>query len=94
MMRSAKDARMNTTDVPGVVKLASREFGITDSEQTGVLQHLIEGNDLSLYGLSNAVTRHSQDIESYDRATDLEIIGYNLLSMEPRMWTRMNQMAA
>jgi len=49
---------------------------------------------LSLYGLSNAVTRHSQDIESYDRATDLEVIGYNILAMDPRKWTRINQMAA
>ena len=94
MMRNATEARINTADVPGVVKLASREFGITDSEQTGVLQYLIEGNDLSLYGLANAVTRHSQDVESYDRATDLEGIGYNLLTMDRRQWTRINQMAA
>ncbi|MDD4509347.1 MAG: DUF932 domain-containing protein [Oscillospiraceae bacterium] len=94
MMRTATEARINTADVPGVVKLASREFGINDSETTGVLQHLIEGNDLTLYGLSNAVTRHSQDIESYDRATDLEVIGFNLLAMDRRQWTRLNQVAA
>jgi hypothetical protein len=94
MMRDATESRMNTADVPGVVKLASREFGITDSEQTGVLQYLIEGNDLSLYGLANAVTKHSQDVESYDRATDLEVIGYNVLTMDRRLWSRINQMAA
>lgn len=66
MMREAKDARMNTANVPAIVQLASKDFGITESEQTGVLQHLIEGNDLTLYGLSNAVTRYSQDVESYD----------------------------
>ena len=57
MMREAKDARMNTTDVPGIVKLVSKDFHITDEESSGVLQRLIEGNDLTLYGLSNAVTR-------------------------------------
>ena len=31
-------------------------------------QYLIEGGDLSQYGLSNAVTRASQDVASYDRA--------------------------
>lgn len=51
---------MDTHDVPAVVKLASKEFHITDSESTGVLQRLIESNDLTLYGLSNAVTRHSR----------------------------------
>ena len=94
MMRTAKQAPLNTQDVPGIVRLASREFHITEDESTGVLQHLIEGKDLSLYGLSNAITRYSQDIESYDRATELESIGYDILSMPQRQWNRINQMAA
>lgn len=94
MMQTAKQATINTHDVPGIVRLASREFHITEDESTGVLQHLIEGNDLTLYGLSNAITRHSQDVESYDRATELESIGYNVLSMPTRQWNRINQMAA
>lgn len=85
---------MNTADIPGIVKVASREFRITDDESTGILQHLIEDNDLTLYGLSNAVTRHSQDVESYDRATELESIGYNILTMQPALWNRINQIAA
>ncbi len=75
MMREAKDAPMNTAAVPGIVKLVSKDFHITDDESSGVLQRLIEGNDLTLYGLSNAVTRHSQDVKDYDRATALEGIG-------------------
>ena len=94
MMREAKNARMNTVDVPGIVKLVSKDFHITDDESSGVLQRLIEGNDLTLYGLSNAVTRHSQDVQDYDRATALEGIGYNILSMPARQWNRINQMAA
>ena len=77
-----------------IVKLASKEFHITDSESTGVLQRLIESNDLTLYGLSNAVTRHSQDVESYDRASELESIGYSILTMPPRQWSRINRAAA
>ena len=94
MMQDAAKAEMNTKDVPGIVKLASREFHITDDEGEGILQHLIEGKDLTLYGLSNAVTRHSQDVENYDRATQLESIGYNILSMPARQWNRINQAAA
>ena len=59
-MQEAKAAQMDTHDVPAVVKLASKEFHITDSESTGVLQRLIESNDLTLYGLSNAVTRRGK----------------------------------
>lgn len=94
LMREAKTAQMNTADVPAIVQLASKDFGITEREQPGVLQHLIEGSDLTLYGLSNAVTRYSQDVESYDRATVLEGIGYNILSMPAKQWNRINQMAA
>lgn len=94
LMQEANDAHMNTADIPGLVKLASREFKITESEEPGVLQHLIEGGNLSLYGLSNAVTRYSQDVENYDRATDLEGIGYNILTMPRRTWNRINSMAA
>ena len=94
MMREAKDAPMNTAAVPDIVKLVSKDFHITDDESSGVLQRLIEGNDLTLYGLSNAVTRHSQDVKDYDRATALEGIGYNILSMPTRQWSRINQMAA
>ena len=93
-MQEAKAAQMDTHDVPAVVKLASKEFHITDSESTGVLQRLIESNDLTLYGLSNAVTRHSQDVESYDRASELESIGYSILTMPARQWSRINRAAA
>lgn len=84
LMQSAKHQAMNTADIPAVVHTAGRDFGITDTEQNGVLQRLIESDDLSLYGLANAVTRHSQDVESYDRATDLEGIGFNILRMKVR----------
>lgn len=94
LMREARQAKMNTEDVPGIIKLASKEFSISEDEGTGILQHLIEGNDLTLYGLSNAVTRHSQDVSSYDRATELESIGYNILTMPARQWNQINQIAA
>ena len=92
-MRQARDVPMLTTDVPGFVKLASRDFKLSDEESDGVLNHLIAGRDLSLYGLSNAVTRFSQDVESYDRASELEGIGYSVLTMEPQQWNRYNRTA-
>ena len=91
MMREAKEARMNDRDIPGIVKLASKDFGLTETEGEGVLNHLISGQDLSLYGLANAVTRHSQDVESYDRATKLESVGYDVMTMDIRQWNRLNQ---
>ena len=91
-MRQSKDAKLNTADIPSVVKLASSSFKITEAESAGVLQHLIEGGDLTLYGLANAVTRYSQDAESYDRATRLEEIGYEVMTMSPKQFQAINQM--
>lgn len=93
-MKDAREAAMNTQDIPNLVQLTGKEFGITEAERGGVLQHLIEGKDLSLYGLSNAVTRYAQDVESYDRSTELEGIGYKILTMPPRIWKSINQAAA
>ena len=89
-LRESKDKKLNTADLPGVVKLASSRMGITDAESDGVLQRLIEGADYSLYGLANAVTRHSQDVESYDRASKLEEIGYHVITMSPELFRHIN----
>ena len=94
IMKQARDAKLNTQDIPNLVQLTGQKFGITESERGGVLQHLIEGNDLSLYGLSNAVTRYAQDVESYDRSTELEGVGYKILTMSPHIWRYINQAAA
>ena len=37
------------------------------------MEEITADNDMSLYGLANAVTRHSQSVESYDRATTLRL---------------------
>lgn len=90
LMREAAGARMNTNDIPAVVKLASKDYKLSENEENGVLNHLIEDRNFTLYGLSNAVTRHSQDVDSYDRATELESIGYDILTMDRRQWNHIN----
>ncbi len=93
-MRESTEARLDTRDLPGVVKLASANFGITEEESSGVLQRFLEGCDYTLYGLGNAVTRHSQDVESYDRATQLEEIGYSVMTMSPALFRQINQVTS
>lgn len=77
--------------VQDVVQLTAQTYGINSDEQEGILKYLIAGGDLSMYGLSNAVTRVSQDVESYDRATTLEGIGWQVATMEPAQWKQINQ---
>ena len=90
MMREAKEAKIVTTDIPQMVELAATDYGFTKKESSGILDHLIRGQDLSLYGLSNAVTRAAQDVESYDRSTEMESLGYTILGMSREKWNRLN----
>jgi hypothetical protein len=92
-LRDSTGAKL-TGDVPAVVELAAKEYGFNQNEQSGILRHLIEGGDLSLYGLSNAVTRASQDVESYDRATALETAGWHIVTMAPQLWRSLNEVRA
>jgi hypothetical protein len=73
-------------DVVKVVEMSSRRLGLLESEGKSVLKHLIEGGDVSRFGLYNAITRMSQDIESYDRATELERIGAQVIELPKADW--------
>jgi hypothetical protein len=73
-------------DVVKVVSLSSKRLGLTEVEGQGVLRHLIEGGDLSRFGLYNAVTRLSADIDSYDRATELERVGAQVIELPRSEW--------
>ncbi len=88
-LREAADIRIRG-HVPEVVELTSQQYGFNQDEQAGVLQHLIGGGDLSLYGLGNAVTRASQQAESYDRATAMETAGWQIVTMPPDIWKAVN----
>lgn len=90
MMRDATEAKITTSNIPALVEITARDYGLRDAEQQSVLDYLIRGGDLSLYGLSNAVTQAAQDVPSYDRSTEMERIGYDILSMSGTTWNHMN----
>jgi hypothetical protein len=73
-------------DVTKAVEVLSNRLSLTQDEQSSVLRHLIEGGDLSQYGLINAVTRTAEDAKSYDRATELEMAGATVLDLKPTEW--------
>ncbi len=79
-----------TGRVQDVVELTGRAYDLNQNEQDGILNYLIQGGDLSLYGLSNAITKTSQDVESYDRATSLETIGWQVATMPEAQWKEIN----
>jgi len=70
-----------------VVELSAKRFGLNEGERVSVLKHLIEGGDLTLYGLSGAITRAAQDDSlSYDRGTELEKLGGEIVELDRHAW--------
>lgn len=84
-MRVATEGAQMDDPIKGIERLASK-VGLLESEKASVLTHLIRGGDLSRYGVLNAVTRAAQDVESYDRSTEMELIGGNILELNRSQW--------
>ena len=61
------------------VEVLGDKYVLNKIERASILRHFIMGNDFSAFGLVNAVTRSSQDITDYNRATELERMGGMLL---------------
>lgn len=69
------------------VEVTADRFSLTESEQGSVLEHLVRGNDLSAWGLSSAITRTADEVESYDRASELEAMGWKVIELPRQQWT-------
>ena len=61
------------------VELLADKFQLTENERGDILRQLFMGADNSRYGLVNAVTAASKIAKTYERATDLERIGGEIL---------------
>lgn len=83
MERAASDLLENPRATVGTLV---DKHSLADHEGRGILAYLAEGGDLSRWGVISAVTRVAEDAESYDRATELEVLGGEILDYSPRQW--------
>lgn len=93
LRRAQQDVIEPKADVARVVEVTAKKFGLNDGERSSVLRHLIDGGDLSKYGLHNAVTRAAQDLASYDRASEFERLGSVLVELPKNDWKEINRLA-
>lgn len=84
-MRDAREDKIEGSPVEAI-KVLSKKHSLSEFESGSVLRHLIEGSDISRWGVLNAVTRTAQDVESYDRATELEQLGGKILNLPRPAW--------
>ncbi len=78
-----RDTKLESTgpDPVKTVEVLADKYLLSQNERGSILRHFIMAGDSSRYGLINAVTRASQDAADYGRATDLERLGGELLSI-------------
>jgi len=92
-MRATTERKISGKPEEAIRELG-KQVGFTQTEGDEIFKHLIEGGDLSQWGLVNAVTRYSQYKNvNYDRASDLEIIGGKVLELNPRQWKVVSEAA-
>lgn len=69
------------------MKLVAQEWGLTETETAGCVEALLTRGDMSVFGVQAAITQYSQEAEvSYERATDLEAIGGEVLEWSANRW--------
>jgi hypothetical protein len=67
------------------VEVLSERVRLNEGEKNSVIQHLIEGGDMSKWGVANALTRTAQDVDP-DRAYDLERAGSGIIDLPSKDW--------
>lgn len=82
-----------TGKVEKVVEVVKEKFSLNETEGEAFLKHLIGGGNLSQYGISAALTRSAQDVDSYDRATELEYAGGAVIELPRNEWERIAEAA-
>jgi len=68
------------------VQVLQKRLSLTDGQRDSVLTHLLQGDDLSQFGLANAVTRASQGVDDYDEATEFEKLGGRVIELNGQDW--------
>jgi RNA-splicing ligase RtcB len=91
-MRSTLGIKLLGDPVHAIEKLETR-YLLNDDERAGVLRTLITEADLSAFGLINAVTGFAQEVQSYDRSTELEAIGGKMLEHSRSEWDALAETA-
>jgi hypothetical protein len=93
-MRAAAGERIKGDPIKSV-EILSNKLGLSEGEQGGILRLLMMSGDLTKWGLSNAVTAlaGSDEVGSYDRATELEALGGRVITLPESEWSVISKAA-
>jgi len=86
-LNTAADRKIEEPIAPAIIEVVNKKLSLADRNSTGILRHLLQSNDLNAYTLANAVTRHSQDVDSYDNASEMETAGGKIIELSKNDWS-------
>jgi hypothetical protein len=69
------------TDPQEAIQVVSQRLRLTDSQQTAILSHFIQGGDITAGGILHAVTSVAQTLPDADAAHDMEAAGLRALEI-------------
>lgn len=75
------------------VEVLAKKVGANETETGGILRSLIQGGDLSAWGMLNAVTAQAHDAVSYDRSVEFEVAGGKLMNLSKKEWSEVLEAA-
>jgi len=70
------------------IEATAKLFSLTDKESDVAKISWGKLNDYSKWGMMNAITEVANTHDSYDRASELELIGGKIISMPSYQWDR------
>ena len=70
------------------VEATAKLFNLTDGEREKAKLSFARLGNYTKWGMMNAVTEVANTHESYDRASELEVMGGKIISMPNRDWDR------
>lgn len=85
---SAEDHLSTSVEPEDVIESVGKKFSLSESEVKQAKRSLLEDGDYSRWGFANAVTNIASKSEDYDRATELQELGGNIINLNPRQWQR------
>jgi Domain of unknown function (DUF932) len=92
-MRELTHGKIESADYNRVVEVLAQKVGAAEATHGGILRSLVEGGDLTAWGLMNAITHQAHGAADYDKAVEFEAMGGRLLDLPATEWREILQAA-
>jgi hypothetical protein len=85
---AAQDVLDSRVEPEDAIESVGKKFSLSESEVKQAKRSLLEDGDYSRWGFANAITHIAHKSEDYDRASELQEFGGNIINLTPKQWHR------